>query len=103
MWTWLEKLLELISTYGFPLVTASIFLITLILTLRGLWGEYRRLTRRHQELLVETSRLMEFAAYESEIVRETITLTLKRLAEIRRTLDTLTEAAKSIENSENKK
>jgi hypothetical protein len=98
MWTWLEKLLDLISNHGFPIVTATIFLIAILLALRGLWGEYRRLTRRHQELLAETSRLVEFASYESEIARETISLTLKRLGEIHRILNGLIEAVKSLEN-----
>ena len=67
MWNWLENLLQLISLHGFPLVAAALFLVAVPLALRSLWAEYRRLTRRHQELLSETSRLMELAAWEKGI------------------------------------
>ena len=99
MWNWLENLLQLISLHGFPLVAAALFLVAVPLALRSLWAEYRRLTRRHQELLSETSRLMELAAWESELARETISATLKRLAEIRRILYQIIETTDSLEDN----
>ena len=92
MWTWLEKLLELMSSYGLPLVVAALFLIIIPLALRGLWREYRRLSDRHHELLAETARLMELSAAESEIARQTITAALQRISDIKSKLDELTHA-----------
>ena len=99
MWNWLENLLQLLSLYGFPLVAAALFLVAVPLALRSLWVEYRQLTRRHQELLSETSRLMELAAWESELARETISATLKRLSEIRSILQQIIETTDSLEDN----
>ena len=89
MWDWLEKLLELINRYGFPFVTAALFLIIIPFTLRGLWREYRNLTKRHTELLIETTRFIELSTVESEIAMQTITATLQRITDIRKKLDLL--------------
>lgn len=91
MWTWLEKLLEIMSRYGYPLVAAALFLVVILVMLRNLWREYRRLSERHHELLVETSRLLEHSSAESEIALQTINIALNRLAEIRRKLDEIFE------------
>jgi len=91
MWDWLEKFLELLARYGFPLVTAALFLIIIPLALRGLWREYRRLSDRHSKLLAETARLIEINAAESELARQTISIALQRIAEIRKILDELLE------------
>jgi hypothetical protein len=86
------------TTYGFPLVCTAIFLVAVPLALRALWLEYRRLARRHNQLLAETARIMEIASAESELARRTINMALKRLADIREKLDALTEAINSMEN-----
>jgi recombinational DNA repair ATPase RecF len=95
VWTWLEKFLELMSRYGCPLVAAALFLVIIPLALRGLWREYRRLSERHHELLSETARLMELSAAEAEIARQTISVALHRIAEIRKKLDDLIDALNS--------
>ena len=92
MWDWLEKLLELISQYGLPLVGATLFLVIIPIALRGLWREYRRLVNRHHQLLAETARLMEQSAAESELARQTINIALERITNIRKILDELTSA-----------
>jgi hypothetical protein len=89
MWTWLEKFLQLIADYGFPLVTAALFLIIIPVVLRNLWREYRRLSERHDQLLQETSRLMEISSAESELARQTIDIAMRRLDEMSITVQKL--------------
>ena len=91
MWDWLENLLEIMGRYGFPLVAASLFFIVMLLTIRNLWREYCRLSERHYDLLVETSRLAEQSAAESELVRQTFDAALHHLSDIRKKLGILIE------------
>jgi len=97
MWNWLETFLELMARYGFPLVTAALFLIIIPLALRGLWREYRRLSDRHSKLLAETARLMEINAAESELAQQTITIALQRIADIK---DTVHELLETLNNTD---
>ena len=95
MWDWLENLLDIMGRYGLPLVAAALFFIVLLLTIRNLWREYCRLSERHYDLLVETSRLAEQSAAEAELVRQTFDAALTHLADIRRKLQTLIEELNS--------
>ncbi len=91
MWNWLETLLDIMSRYGFPLVAAALFFVVILLTIRNLWREYCRLSERHYDLLVETSRLAEQSAAEAELVRQTFDAALAHLSDIRKKLAILIE------------
>jgi hypothetical protein len=92
MWTWLETLLEIMNRYGYPLVAAAFFLVFILVAMRNLWREYRSLSERYHELLVETSHLLEQSSTESDIAMQTINTALRRLGEMRRILDEIRDA-----------
>ena len=97
MWTWLVTLLEIMSRYGYPLVAAAFFLVFILVVIRNLWREYRRLSERYHELLVETSHLLEQSSFESEIAMQAINTAICRLSEMRRILDEIRDAIKNEE------